>query len=55
MKLSRNLGSYKLLVSAILVSACGGYSENHDQGVATSSTLEVCSERLTYSITIEPK
>jgi hypothetical protein len=51
MKLSQNLGIYSLLASAILISACGGDSDNNDQGVPTSSTFEICSESLTYSIT----
>jgi hypothetical protein len=50
MKLSQNLGIYSLLASAILVSACGGDSDNNNQGVPTSSTFEICSENLTYSI-----
>ena len=50
MKLSRNLGTYSLLASAMLVSACGGDSDNNDQGVPTSSAFEICSENITYSI-----
>ncbi|WP_220493952.1 hypothetical protein, partial [Shewanella sp. SG41-4] len=50
MKLPQNLGIYSLLASAILVSACGGDSDSTNQGVPTSSTFEICSESLTYSI-----
>tara|TARA_R110000796_G_scaffold102360_14_gene211369 strand:- start:504 stop:2444 length:1941 start_codon:yes stop_codon:yes gene_type:complete len=50
MKLSQNLGTYSLLASAMLVSACGGDSDNNDQGVPTSSAFEICSENITYSI-----
>jgi hypothetical protein len=34
----------------MLVSACGGDSNNNDQGTPTSSAFEICSENITYSI-----
>jgi hypothetical protein len=50
MTLSRKLGPYSLLACAMLVSACGGDSNNNDQGTPTSSAFEICSENITYSI-----
>ena len=50
MNVSRNVGFYSLIASAILVSACGGDSSDDNSGVPFSSAFEICSDHSSTSL-----